>query len=202
MPHMTRTSHLTGRRAELAAAAMTVVAEGGLRALTHRAVDAAAGVPAGTTSAYLRTRAALLAALTEHVASSLLEGVEELTGRLGPTSAESEVVEGTTALLRAWVRQPDLVLVRAELMLEAIRSTELHDLFLPWREQLVAMVAGVAEAKGVPDATRRSAAVVSALEGILTGALLQPERRRAAYVEDMVTTVLEGLIAAEGAPAQ
>ena len=190
MPHMTRTSHLTGRRAELAAAAMTVVAEGGLRALTHRAVDAAAGVPSGTTSAYLRTRAALL------------EGVEELTGRLGPTSAESEVVEGTTALLKAWVRQPDLVLVRAELMLEAIRSTELHDLFLPWREQLVAMVAGVAEAKGVPDATRRSAAVVSALEGILTGALLQPERRRAAYVEDMVTTVLEGLIAAEGAPAQ
>ncbi len=196
---MTPPSNLTGRRAELAAAALTVVAEGGLRALTHRAVDAAAGVPVGTTSAYLRTRAALLAALAEHVASTLVAGVEELTEGLGPDAEEGEVVERTSALLRQWVGQPDLVLVRSELMLEAIRSTELRDLFLPWRERLVSLVTGVAEAKCVPDAGRRSEAVVSALEGILTGALLQPERRRGTYVEEMVSTILGGLIATEGA---
>ena len=192
---MTRPSHLTGRRAELAAAALTVVAEGGLRALTHRAVDAAAGAPVGTTSAYLRTRAALLAALAEHVASTLVDDVEEMTGHLGAEDFEREVVERTTALLRGWVRRPDLVLVRAELMLEAIRSSELRELFLSWREQLVATVTGVAEARCVPDAGRRSEAVVSALEGILTGALLQPEGRREAYVQDTVSTILEGLVA-------
>jgi hypothetical protein len=51
----------------------------------------------------------------------------------------------------------------------------------------------------VPDAGRRSEAVVSALEGILTGALLQPASRRGTYIEDMVATVLGGLIAAQEA---
>jgi DNA-binding transcriptional regulator YbjK len=199
---MTPSSNLTGRRAELAAAALRVVADGGLRALTHRAVDAAAGVPVGTTSAYLRTRAALLAALAEHVASTLVADVEELTAHLGPDADADEVVARTGALLREWVGQTDLVLVRAELLLEAIRSAELREVFLSWRERLVVLVTGVAEAKCVPDAGRRSEAVVSALEGILTGALLQPASRRGTYVEDMVATVLGGLVGVEEAPAQ
>src|SRR5690349_15896231 len=178
MLSMTPSSNLTGRRADLAAAAQRVVADGGLRALTHRAVDAAAGVPVGTTSAYLRTRAALLAALAEHVASTLVADVEELTAHLGPDADADEVVARTGALLREWVGQTDLVLVRAELLLEAIRSAELREVFLSWRERLVVLVTGVAEAKCVPDAGRRSEAVVSALEGILTGALLQPASRR------------------------
>jgi DNA-binding transcriptional regulator YbjK len=202
MHAMTPSSNLTGRRAELAAAALTVVADGGLRALTHRAVDGAAGVPVGTTSAYLRTRAALLAALAEHVASTLVAGVEELTAHLGPDADAEEVVDRTSALLREWVGQPDLVLVRAELLLEAIRSAELRTVFLSWRERLVSLVTGVAEAKCVPDAAGRSEAVVSALEGILTGALLQPAPHRADHVEDMVATILGGLIATEDAPGQ
>jgi DNA-binding transcriptional regulator YbjK len=202
MHAMTPASALTGRRGELAEAALTVVADGGLRALTHRAVDAAAGVPVGTTSAYLRTRAALVEALAEHVAGTLVVGVEELTARLGPQADPAEVVRRTSALLRGWVGQPDLVLVRAELLLESIRSAELRSVFLSWRERLVALVTGVAAAKGVPDAGRRAEAVVSALEGVLTGALLQPVARRRAYVEDMVATVLGGLIAGEGAPVQ
>ncbi|WP_234038673.1 hypothetical protein [Micromonospora coerulea] len=39
-----------------------------MRALTHRAVDARAGVPAGTTSAYLRTRQALIEAVVRRLA--------------------------------------------------------------------------------------------------------------------------------------
>ena len=54
-----------GRRAELLEAAVDVVAEAGLRGLTHRAVDARAGLPEGTCSAYLRSRSALLVALTK-----------------------------------------------------------------------------------------------------------------------------------------
>lgn len=48
-------------RAELVAeAAITLLAERGMRGLTHRAVDEAAGLPTGSTSNLARTRAALL----------------------------------------------------------------------------------------------------------------------------------------------
>ncbi|AZI58705.1 hypothetical protein EH165_11720 [Nakamurella antarctica] len=51
-----------GRREEVLDAAITVVARGGIRGLTHRAVDLQSAVPAGTTSNYFRTRADLTTA--------------------------------------------------------------------------------------------------------------------------------------------
>ncbi|HEX5298168.1 MAG TPA: TetR/AcrR family transcriptional regulator [Streptosporangiaceae bacterium] len=55
---MTLTS--STRTRQIGDAAIAVLAEHGARGLTHRAVDRAAGLPAGTTSNYARTRAALL----------------------------------------------------------------------------------------------------------------------------------------------
>lgn len=51
------------RRSQVADAALDLVAERGLKGLTHRAVDDRAGVPAGTTSNHHRTRAALVDAV-------------------------------------------------------------------------------------------------------------------------------------------
>jgi AcrR family transcriptional regulator len=56
------------RFAALTDAAITLIAELGMRGLTHRAVDARAGLPAGTTSAYLRTRKALIEAVVQRIA--------------------------------------------------------------------------------------------------------------------------------------
>lgn len=53
------------RRDRLADAAMLILARDGTRGLTHRAVDAEAGEPPGTTSRYFRTRQALLTAVME-----------------------------------------------------------------------------------------------------------------------------------------
>jgi AcrR family transcriptional regulator len=55
------------RREAIAEAAVTVIAEQGIRGLTHRAVDEAAGLPAGSTSYYSRTRASLLEAVVAHL---------------------------------------------------------------------------------------------------------------------------------------
>jgi len=59
---------MTDRRTQLADAAIALVAESGMRGLTHRAVDARAGLPPGTTSAYLRTRQALIEAVVARIA--------------------------------------------------------------------------------------------------------------------------------------
>lgn len=51
---------MTGRRTVLLNAALELVGTQGMRGLTHRAVDTAAQVPAGSTSNYFRTREALI----------------------------------------------------------------------------------------------------------------------------------------------
>ena len=55
------------RRNALADAAITVLAREGSRGLTHRAIDAEAGVPLGTTSNYFRSREKLIAGLVERI---------------------------------------------------------------------------------------------------------------------------------------
>ena len=51
----------------VADAAVTIVARDGLRGLTHRAVDAEAGLPAGSASNCFRSRAALLEAIVTRI---------------------------------------------------------------------------------------------------------------------------------------
>lgn len=59
------------RRTELADAAISVVADEGMRGLTHRAVDARAGAPTGTTSNYFRSRDALVDAVVTRIGERL-----------------------------------------------------------------------------------------------------------------------------------
>ncbi|GAA3723752.1 hypothetical protein GCM10022225_00770 [Plantactinospora mayteni] len=56
------------RFAVITDAAIELVAELGMRGLTHRAVDARAGLPLGSTSAYFRTRKALIEAVVRRLA--------------------------------------------------------------------------------------------------------------------------------------
>ncbi len=53
------------RRTLIQDAALEIVGTCGMRALTHRAVDTAAGLPSGSTSNYFRTREALILGVSE-----------------------------------------------------------------------------------------------------------------------------------------
>ena len=55
------------RRALIAEAAADLIAEQGIRALTHRALDNALRLPAGSTSYYFRTRRDLVAAVADTI---------------------------------------------------------------------------------------------------------------------------------------
>lgn len=56
---------MADRRTVLLDAALELVGTQGMRGLTHRAVDAAAGVPPGSTSNHFRTREALILGIVE-----------------------------------------------------------------------------------------------------------------------------------------
>jgi DNA-binding transcriptional regulator YbjK len=68
----------TERRAALADAAIGVLAESGIRGLTHRAVDSAAAEPDGTTSRYFRTREAMLKGVVDRVKELRMKMLDEL----------------------------------------------------------------------------------------------------------------------------
>src|SRR5918998_3253224 len=62
------------RRSTILDGALAVLAGQGMRGLTHRAVDAAARLPAGSTSYYFRSRAALVAGCVQRLLERDLEG--------------------------------------------------------------------------------------------------------------------------------
>lgn len=85
------------RRDEILTAAVRVLAEEGMRGLTHRAVDARAGLPQGSTSNVFRTRRSLLEGLTAHLA-------QEDVVRWGTLLAD-DPGEDLIGLLERWIER-------------------------------------------------------------------------------------------------
>lgn len=79
---------MTSRREKLLDAAITVLGESGIHGLTHRAVDAAAGLPAGSVSNHFRTRDALLDAVVERFAARERASWENIAARVCPTTPQ------------------------------------------------------------------------------------------------------------------
>ncbi|MFI6796690.1 TetR/AcrR family transcriptional regulator [Streptosporangium canum] len=76
---------MKSQRAELVAeTAITLLAERGMRGLTHRAVDETAGLPPGSTSNLARTRSALLELTLERLTELEVAAFEEIFGAAGP----------------------------------------------------------------------------------------------------------------------
>lgn len=149
-----------GSRAELIAdTALALLAERGMRGLTHRAVDEAAGLPPGSTSNHARTRAALLKAavrrLAEREAQVLRPGEmphpddAALDGGADPLPALADAL--ALALHRSLTQAPDLLIARYELALEATRRPELREFYdatgRRFREPLEALLTAVGSAE-------------------------------------------------------
>jgi AcrR family transcriptional regulator len=74
------------RRETLLDAAIVVLGERGMRALTHRAVDAEAAVAAGSTANYFPTREGLLEAIAERVSAMERDRFDELAAEVCPAT--------------------------------------------------------------------------------------------------------------------
>lgn len=184
---------LSPRRRQLLDAALQVVADQGLRGLTHRAVDRQAGLPEGSCSAYLRTRRALQAALTEYVAGALAADVDALAEDLqGCSGADDRAVELTLQLFLRWLDSRKL-LAKLELSLEASRDPELAALLASWRARLVEVVEGVMSSRGTLGSGERAETLVASLDGILFAALLKPPRTRQAFLARSLRLLMTSL---------
>ena len=107
------------RREHLLDAAITVLGERGIHALTHRAVDAQAALPPGSTSNHFRTRDALLEAVVERFAARERALWEELAMRMYPTTPHQLAQALAAAAKTATGPQRTLTLARYAILVEA-----------------------------------------------------------------------------------
>ncbi|GAA1301619.1 TetR/AcrR family transcriptional regulator [Saccharothrix xinjiangensis] len=170
---------MTDRIAALADAAIHLVATRGMRGLTHRAVDAQAGVPTGSTSAYFRTRKALVEGVVRRLAELDAEEVEA-AGLAAPRDPE-QLAEGAARILDRWMSAArERTLARYACLLEATHHPELRDV-LKHGEVSRAQAKAVLTAWGAPEPERQSRELVAFLDGLLfdrlvgAGALHAPE---------------------------
>lgn len=190
----------SGRRLELLTAATLVVADGGLRALTHRAVDREAGVAEGTTSGYFRTRLALMSGLTEHVARLLADTIGALRDRVDVISEEFSgeerieyVGQAVAEHLVALTADSRLVRVQAELGIEAMRTPQLARVFDISRLEFLRLIADIAERVDQLHAHERAETTAAAFQGVLLAAGLQPPEHRAAWVTRASRQLIDAL---------
>lgn len=175
-------------------AALHVVADQGLRGLTHRAVDRQAELPEGSCSAYLRTRKALLGALTEYVAGSLAADCHQLAVDVQDCPGDADrPIELTMRLFQRWVEERELLLAKLELSMEASRDPELADLLAGYRTRLVDTVDGIMAGRGHLHSKERAEALVSSFDGILLAALLKPRADRGAFLEQSLGLLMRSL---------
>jgi DNA-binding transcriptional regulator YbjK len=114
------------RRSLLADAGLRVLAAGGARGLTHRAVDAEAGVPTGTASNYFPSRGVLLAALAERIFERMAPDPAVLADLGAREPSLALVTDYLRYIVERATREPDLTRALFELRLEASRRPELR----------------------------------------------------------------------------
>ena len=174
------------RRAVLADAAIDVVAEEGMRALTHRAVDARAVLPTGTTSAYFRTRQALLTALVRRLAELDRIELEALgltpeqaaagpPGPSGPPTGDEldAIAAGTALFIQHWLTTGrNRALARYRCLLETVAYPELREILAPHESMARVQARRLFERAGVKDPADRARSYVAAVDGMILDLLL------------------------------
>ncbi|HEX6342051.1 TetR/AcrR family transcriptional regulator [Umezawaea sp.] len=161
---------MTDRISQLADAAIEVVADHGMRGLTHRAVDTRAGVPQGSTSAYFRTRKALVEGLVQRLAD--VEAAEIDANRLNPAAHDGppdldQLADGIAALLDHWLTAGrSRSLARFACLLEATHHPELRTI-LAHGDRPRAQARALMALAGSADPDRDGRAVVAFVDGLL-----------------------------------
>lgn len=156
----------TDKRTAVLDAAIHLVGTEGLRALTHRRVDAIAGVPAGSTSNYFRTRHALV----EGVLDRLLEQDRVQLAAIGAAlPGDARELEDLMHGYVMFVTGDDLVRTRARfaMFVEAMATPELRAGVETRRSELRGWIGTVLVGLGVDDSATAARVLIDYLDGLI-----------------------------------
>jgi DNA-binding transcriptional regulator YbjK len=185
-PRQARSQH---RRDALLQAAVELLAEGGIQAVTHRTVAARAGLPPSTTGYFFPSIYDLAAeALRVYTTAGIEEFVE-----LADASTRHQAA-GADALIDAVAHHqadPQLALAQASVYLEATRTPQLREPVAEAVEAYRQLTEQLLRAVGVPCAESASAAFQALLDGFMLHRLAKPDDPPS---PDVVVDALESLL--------
>ncbi len=183
---------MPNRREVLLDAAIRVLGECGVRALTHRAVDAEAGVAAGSTANRFPTRETLLTGIVERVSATERAYFDELAAKVSPTTpAELGLVLGGFARDAAGVHRA-LTLSRYAILVEAGNNAKIRGQLAETGSRVNAWFANWLRLIGSRDPDRDLHAVGNYLTGLLLHQLAIPDP--GFDPTDRITALLESLV--------
>ena len=164
---------MTDRRTSLLDAALELVGTQGMRALTHRAVDAAAGVPPGSTSNHFRTREALLLGIVERFIVREREMVTEPRGEVdasphGVATALGHYVERATGPDRT------VTLARYAILVETAQNPALRPGMAPGAAEVDAWTLDLVTRAGSSDPQRDRGILANYVTGMVLHELALP----------------------------
>ena len=186
------------RRAQALDAALALLGEAGVRALTHGAVDRHGGLPAGTTSNHFRTRDALLAGVLDHLAQRELALIASLERRgTGGTSVESLVGEAADVVSFLLGPGRTQTTARHALFLEAAWRPELRPHLLAATRPFWALLEERLADLGAPAPDAAARTLLACIDGLIVDQLTRPQEHFDARsaLRPLVTA-----LAAPGAP--
>ncbi|WP_399922458.1 TetR/AcrR family transcriptional regulator [Streptomyces kanamyceticus] len=192
-------------RTELIAdTALDLLAERGMRGLTHRAVDEAAGLPQGSTSNHARTRLALLEAAVRRQAereaeiltpAALLDPVPPSgpTALPDPATVRDRLAAGLALALHRYLtgEHRHLLVSRYELALEATRRPELRAHYDATGAQFRQPLEALLRAAGSPAPERHTLSLVAWCDGLMFSCVAGSYHATVPTEEDLRTGVEE-----------
>lgn len=164
----------TDRKTLIADAAIALLGTQGARGLTHRAVDAQAGLPAGSTSFYCRTRLELLKlTLARHVALDLADLAQDASLQVAASDALEALLERLQHRLAVWLSAPQRarLVARYELFLLAAHEPELAAILAPMRERFLQATHTALMRCGVTEPAQAAHMLVTVVDGHLLDAI-------------------------------
>lgn len=185
---------MTPRETQIIDAAIRVLGSGGARAVTHRSVDAAAGVPDGSTSNYFRTRQSLIAAIVSRFAEREKAEWESITAGAAPNTP-AELAFALSQFLQSAVGPArPVTAARFAIFVEAAMTPDLQTQVGEGAATLRDWAAGRLEAIGSTAPAAHAELLFNQLDGILLHQLafpdpdFQPLPTMTAFIDSMLPT--------------
>jgi AcrR family transcriptional regulator len=183
---------VSGRRERLLDAAVELLGGQGVRAVTHRAVDEAAGLPAGSASNLFRTRDALFDGMVDRIVDRERAVWDELAAQHPPTSP-AELARTVARTVRAQTTtHRTLTLARYAMLVEAARRPELRPRLLAGGARVNTWFTAWLRLAGSDDPGRDLPILANAVSGLVLHELAIPDP--AFDPEPRLRTLLEGVI--------
>ncbi len=160
------------RPVRIADAALGLIAESGLHAVTHRTIDARLSFPPGTTSYYARTRAELISRALDLLISRFDDAMTEVP--LEAVESDEEAIDLVTAVASLLEAQEDDQIARFVLLIDLRGDPELHPLInveSPGQRLVQGMATALIARRGIADAEQHAAALLALVDGLMLARL-------------------------------